>query len=64
VDNPQFSEINEFKKYIGVDVCVYRGRETCVIPEGFEIECFSLKYNLMTSECKIYSVKVDLHYFK
>ena len=49
-----------------VCVCVWerdRERETCVIPEGFEAESFPLKYNPTTSECKIHSIEVDLHYF-
>ena len=37
----------------------YRHTHTCVIPEGFEAEFFSLKYNPTTSECKIHSVEVD-----
>ena len=35
-----------------------------VILERFEAKSFSLKYNHMTSECKIYSIEDDLHYFK
>ena len=35
-----------------------------VITEGFEAESFPLKYNDISSEYKIHSVKVDLHYFK
>ena len=42
---------------------VFRDK-TCVILEGFEAEIFPLKYNPMICECKIYSVEVDLYYFK
>jgi len=45
-------------RYIDTYIC------TCVIPERFEAESFPLKYNTTTSECKIDSVEVDLHYFK
>jgi len=41
-----------------------RGRETYVIPEGFEAKFFLLKYSHATSECKIHSIEVDLNYFK
>ena len=37
---------------------------TCIILEGFEAESFLLKYNPTTSECKVHSIEVDLHYFK
>ena len=49
--------------YVCVCVCIYIERETCVIPEEFEAEFFSLKYNTTISECKIHSVEIDLHYF-
>jgi len=37
---------------------------TCILPKGFELGSFSLKFNPTTSEYKIYSVEVDLYYFK
>ena len=46
--------------YMCVYICVY----TCVLPKGFEHESFQLKYNPLTFEYKIYSVDVDLYYFK
>ena len=48
------------------DTCLslYTYTHTCVIPEGFEVEFFPPKYNPTTSECKVHSVEVDLHYFK
>ena len=39
-------------------------RETCAVSKGFETEFFSLKYNLRTSECKIHSIEVDIHFFQ
>ena len=44
-------------------VCTY-SLVSCVIPERFDAKIFSLKYNHTTFECNIYSVKIDLHYFK
>ena len=43
-------------------ICVCRERETCVLPKGFELDSFQLKYNPPTFEYKIHSI--DLYYFK
>ena len=39
-------------------------RETCIVPEGFEADVFSLKYQHLTFEYKIHFVEVDLYYLK
>ena len=36
----------------------------CVLPKRFEAESFPLKYEHLTFEYKMHSVKVDLYYFK
>ena len=44
-------------------VHTYIERDVCH-SEEFEAEFFPLNYNPTTSECKIHSVEVDMHYFK
>ena len=36
----------------------------CAMSKVFNTESFPFKYDYTTSECKIHSVEVDLHYFK
>ena len=45
-------------------IYMYMYMYTCVLPKGFELKSFQLKYNSLTFEYKIHSVEVDLYYFK
>ena len=53
--------------YIYIEREIYRERlytHTYVLQKGFEAESFTHKYQHPTFEYKIYSVEVDLYYFK
>jgi len=50
--------------YIYIERERERERDTCVLPKGFELESFQLKYNPPTFKYNIHSLEVDLYYFK
>ena len=41
-----------------------REREIWLLPEGFEHESFTLKFNTTVFKYKIHYIEVDLHYLK